>query len=142
MISLYHQYRATATCTSVQSVGYQIQVLISISLKMIMESYKNGRWFNPFKNFGRLRVNDFNVTMEKYYFYLFLFYFFPSFYFTFFHLFILLLTSFNFTFFHLILLFCNYFSVRRRRRLGTWSGNMAGWILWWRCYSRATIRSC
>ena len=36
----------------------QHQVLILISLKMILDSSKNGRWITPFKKFSRLRVTS------------------------------------------------------------------------------------
>ena len=67
LVILFHQYRARPACTSSQSyqalywwlTGNEIlllQVLILISLKMVMESSKNGRWIIPFKEFSRIRV--------------------------------------------------------------------------------------
>ena len=54
VISICHQYRARLACTSVQSdqalycwlTNYQLQIIILISLKMIMGSFK--RWIIPF----------------------------------------------------------------------------------------------
>ena len=36
----------------------ELQVLILIPLKMIMDSSKNGMWIIPFKKFSRLRLNS------------------------------------------------------------------------------------
>ena len=61
LISLCHQYRA---CMPVQSdqalllLADHLQVLVLISIKIIMDSSKNGRWIIPFMKFSRLRVNQ------------------------------------------------------------------------------------
>ena len=40
-----------------------LQVLILISLNMIMDRSKNGRWIIPFKKFSRLKVNECCIHM-------------------------------------------------------------------------------
>ena len=63
VISLCHQYRAMPVCTSMQHdqalyilLADQLEVLILVSLKVIMDSAKNRWWINDFKKFRRLRV--------------------------------------------------------------------------------------
>ena len=60
VISLCHQHRARPSCTSMHSNQFLycwlINFLIKISLKMIMDRSKNGRWIIPFQKFSRLRV--------------------------------------------------------------------------------------
>ena len=67
VISICHQYGARPACTSMQydqplccwlTVGL-------ISLKMITDSSKNGRWIIPFKKFIRLRVNVYNYSILR-----------------------------------------------------------------------------
>ena len=61
VISLCHQYRAKPACTSMQSDRlYQLQVL---TLKMIMDSPKNGRRNILFKKFNKLRVKSFHIHL-------------------------------------------------------------------------------
>ena len=58
-----HQYRSRPACKSVQfdQALYCWQTIFKSSswssLKVIMESAKNGWWIIPFKKFNRLRVN-------------------------------------------------------------------------------------
>ena len=40
-----------------QQFADKLQVFILISLKMVMDSARNGRWIIPFKKFGMVRVN-------------------------------------------------------------------------------------
>ena len=62
MISLFHQYRSRPDGTYMQSdlalclMADHLQVLILISLKMIMNSSKKGRWIIPVKKISRLNV--------------------------------------------------------------------------------------
>ena len=55
-----HQYRAKPAVQTDHSLLWllagQFQLLILISLKVILDSSKNGNWIIPFKKFSRLRV--------------------------------------------------------------------------------------
>ena len=54
VISLCHQYGARPASTSMQSdQALKCWLTILISLKMIMDSSKNGGWIIPFKKFSR-----------------------------------------------------------------------------------------
>ena len=59
VISLCHQFKARPASTSVGFILLaDLQLLSFISLKLIMESSKNGRWSIPFKKFSRVKRRD------------------------------------------------------------------------------------
>ena len=75
VISLCHQYRFQASlhiCAVWPGsilLADQLQVLVLISLKMVMDSSKNVMWIIPFKKFGMVRVNRKCLLPLTYYFY-------------------------------------------------------------------------
>ena len=72
VLSLGHQYKARPAGTSVYSMlTDQLLVLILISLKFIMNIFKNERCIIPFKNFSRLRVNTVLSSYKQKIFYIF-----------------------------------------------------------------------
>ena len=57
VIGFCHQYRARPDCMSMQSVqALYVQSHILISLKLIMDNFKNRRSTCPLKKFSRLRI--------------------------------------------------------------------------------------